>query len=70
MTDRKKKPVLVMPQLSTGAWDELEEKFDSTAAAEKWLQTNALEGYTYRIVTVERDNLTLTVETKRRLSNG
>lgn len=71
MTDRKKKPVLVQYG-NSGAWYQAEgtEEFNSTAAAEKWLRDNAEPGYTYRIVTVERENLTLTVETKRKLTNG
>jgi hypothetical protein len=79
MTDRKKKPVLVQftkqstKQIPDGAsyvWYDEGQTHNSTAAAEKWLQDNASEGYTYRIVTVERDNLALAVETKRRLSNA
>lgn len=70
MTDRKKKPVLVEYWKEDGVMDGFNTNFDSVAAAEKWLRDNADPIYTYRIVTVERDNLTLTVETKRRLSNG
>lgn len=74
MTDRKKKPVLVQFQNehtdNPMVWEDVTIKQTSTSAAEKWLQVNAAEGYTYRIVTVERDNLTLIVETKRRLTNG